>query len=120
MTCFPDVNVWLALTVNVHAQHHAARSWLNESKCDRFAFSRVTQMGLLRLLTNPAVMNADVMTPLSAWQRFENLMKDDGIVFLSEPPGIEESWKGFAATQHPGPNHWTDSYLAAFVERTGH
>ena len=120
MTCFPDVNVWLALLLDVHTHHRIAQAWIDQSDFDRLAFCRVTQMGLLRLLTNPTVMKADVRTIHAAWQALEKIMSNEQIVFVPEPPGVENSWKKLTATQKAGPNYWTDSYLAAFASRTGH
>jgi hypothetical protein len=50
---FPDLNVWLALSVAGHRHNLEAWSWLNLLPREaRLIFSRYTQVGLLRLLTN--------------------------------------------------------------------
>ena len=49
---FPDLNVWLALSVPDHAQRSQAWKWLARLDVDdRFIFSRYTQLGLLPLLS---------------------------------------------------------------------
>jgi hypothetical protein len=54
---FPDLNVWLALSDAGNFHHSKAWNWLNSLPHDtRLLFSRYTQLGLLRLLTNQSVM----------------------------------------------------------------
>ena len=52
----PDVNVWIALAAEGHIHHVPAREWFAAQPDASVAFCRITQMGLLRLLTNPNVM----------------------------------------------------------------
>ena len=51
-TSLPDVNVLLALSAEGHVHHKPARLWFYAQLTDSVAICRVTQMGLLRLLTN--------------------------------------------------------------------
>jgi uncharacterized protein len=53
---FPDVNVWLALTHSRHAQHTNTARWFGSLTDEKLVFCRLTQIGLLRLLTNHTVM----------------------------------------------------------------
>jgi predicted nucleic acid-binding protein len=66
MTCFPDVNVWIALAVGEHIHNRGARKWLDTVE-DDVVFCRITQMGLLRLLTNRHALGSDTFTALRAW-----------------------------------------------------
>ena len=52
----PDVNVWIALAAEGHVHHLPARKWFAAQPTASVAFCRITQMGLLRLLTNSNVM----------------------------------------------------------------
>jgi predicted nucleic acid-binding protein len=61
----PDVNVWLALCSDRHEHHGKATDWLEAVRTPVY-FCRVTQMALLRLLTNPKVMETDILTPQNA------------------------------------------------------
>ncbi len=63
MICLPDVNVWIALTVDKHVLHLAARRWFMNATEEKLVFCRITQAGFLRLLTNRHVMQDEVMTP---------------------------------------------------------
>jgi predicted nucleic acid-binding protein len=54
---FPDLNVWLALSVSGHSHSRRAWQWLDGLTDEvTLLFSRYTQIGLLRLLTNASVM----------------------------------------------------------------
>ena len=109
MICFPDVNVWIALTVAEHVRHKAANNWYEASGWDTLIFSRVTQMGFLRLLTNRNVMGNRVMTADGAWALFDRIRRNQQIRFASEPPGIENLWRDLTPRSQSAPNVWTDS-----------
>jgi predicted nucleic acid-binding protein len=50
----PDINFWLALNFSQHKHNSAATSWFNAlPQNDQCFFCRFTQMGFLRLATNP-------------------------------------------------------------------
>src|ERR1700722_11636314 len=59
---FPDVNVWIALSVIHHSHNSAAWQWLGHLPRETsLIFSRYTQVGLLRLLTNQAAMGEETL-----------------------------------------------------------
>jgi|KBSSwiStaDraftv2_1062776.scaffolds.fasta_scaffold312146_3 toxin-antitoxin system PIN domain toxin len=120
MTYLPDVNLWIALTVADHVHHTPAVNWFDAVSSDSIAFCRVTQMGFLRLLTNDRVMAEDVFTAQRAWQLIDHIRQDHRIVFTTEPLEIELSWRTLTNAFKTGASFWTDSYLAAFVQATGH
>lgn len=112
-----DVNVWLALSLSGHAHHGAARQWL-EGIDDRasIAFCRATQQGLLRLLTNSAVLAAYGRAPLTndeAWAVYVALRGDDRIVFVPDPSDLDDAWARLACRPAAAPKLWMDAYLAA-------
>jgi hypothetical protein len=116
MNYLADVNVWVALAVVGHVHHSLALAWFEESQTDHILFSRITQMGLLRLLTNHKVMGANVLTAANAWRVYASLRDDDRVQYAEEPPHLEDSWREAAMHLGAGPNFWTDAYLAAFAE----
>lgn len=120
MTYLPDVNIWIALTVAEHVGHEAAMAWIEAAESDTIALCRVTQMGFLRLLTNSRVMAGDVFTAERAWRLMERTRDDDRVVFVSEPPGLDQVWRTLTGHHKTGANFWTDTYLAAFAEVTGY
>ncbi len=114
---FPDVNVWLALTYERHVHHGPAKHWFESLDDDaRLFFCRVTQLGLLRLLTTEAVMGThEVMSQAAAWQAYDRWLRDDRVSFLVEPPALEEAFRAMSRMRRPAPKDWADSYLAAFA-----
>ncbi len=120
MTYLPDVNVWVAWTIREHIHHAAATAWLNSQGEDIIAFCRVTQMGFLRLLTNPHVMASDALTASRAWSTVDAYLKDSRFRIVPEPAGLEQHWRIASNRARSGPNFWTDAYLRAFGRAAGY
>lgn len=117
---FPDVNVWLALAHGVHPHHRKAIAW-GESLApeSRFYFCRITQLSLLRLLTNESVMGVDVVTQAEAW-RIYDLFYENGRTFLTdEPRGLEDLLRARTTKKRSSTKEWADEYLLAFAETAG-
>ena len=115
MISLPDVNVWIALTVQKHVLHRAAHRWFTSAKEEKLVFCRITQAGFLRLLSNRHVMQDEAMTPDQAWQTYRILRSDRRVGYLSEPAGLPEIWDTFTRGSRTAPNLWTDAYLCAFA-----
>jgi len=77
-------------------------------------------MGFLRLVTNPKVMGADVLTLQQAWETYRKFRADPRIVFAEEPAELEKSWIEITDAASFKQNLWTDSYLAAFAKAGGY
>jgi toxin-antitoxin system PIN domain toxin len=110
-----DVNVWLAAAWARHQHHTATKVWLDQED-DELAFCRVTQMALLRLITNPAVTARDALTRRRAWDLVEQLLADPRVRFLAEPEGLVPLWVTFSKRDDHDHLSWTDDYLAAFAQ----
>ncbi len=105
---FPDINVWVALTYEGHVHHGAAAAWFAELQPDKaLAFCRLTQLGLLRLLTTAAVMSDEVMTQPQAWTAYDRWLQDPRVRFVDE------------RRRQPATKDWADSLLAAFATAGG-
>jgi toxin-antitoxin system PIN domain toxin len=115
MIYLPDVNIWIALTSNRHVHQQIATEWFQGIDQDRMAFCRVSELGFLRLLTNSHVMGKDVLSPARAWRVYDEWRTDGRVVFLPEREGFSEEWRLLGNQISPGPNAWTDAYLAAFA-----
>jgi hypothetical protein len=111
----PDVNVWVALASDRHVYHGLARDWFTARRESATAFCRVTQMGFLRLLTNPRVMGDDVLNQRQAWDVYEKLARDPRVVFALEPRDIEAVWKRLTQSAFAATGLWTDAYIAALA-----
>jgi uncharacterized protein len=117
---FPDVNVWVALTLESHVHNPIAAHWLAAlgPEC-HLCFCRITQLSLLRLLTTESVMGADVMSQTEAWAVYDRWMTDTRVTFLTEPAGLEPVFRAQSRGKAPSPKNWTDAYLVAFASATG-
>jgi len=118
MIYLPDVNVWIALTSDRHVHHSAAGNWLQSLGSEQIAFYRITELALLRLLTNKHVMGEDVLEPSRAWNIYDQLRADPRVIFVPEQIGFSEYWRRAGNEISGGSNAWTDSYLAAFGAHT--
>jgi uncharacterized protein len=118
---FPDLNVWIALSVSSHIHSGAVWNWLDSLPGgSRLIFSRYTQIGLLRLLTNPAVMGQQILTLRQAWVVYDQWLSDPRVEFHPEPRSLEEAFR--EATSHFGKqpaSKWVgDYYLLAYAKET--
>jgi toxin-antitoxin system PIN domain toxin len=115
----PDVNVLLALRAGGHVHHAIAWTWFEEREAGSVALCRITQMGLLRLLTNPAAL-PKCRSVQQAWDDVIGLRADPRVFFATEPPELELIWAGLMNYPAVGPSAWTDAYLAAFAQGHGY
>lgn len=113
-----DANVWLAGIWDGHADHQKAVHWRStaDGAC---AMCRVSQMAVLRLLTDAAVTGAAALTRREAWKLVMRQLDDPTVVWLDEPEGLEESWRTLSSRDDKNHKVWTDDYLAAFAQRSG-
>jgi toxin-antitoxin system PIN domain toxin len=117
-----DVNLWLATLVAEHPHHDAAIHWWSNdvvSEDRRVAFCRITQLGVLRLLTNVRVMGGQRKTIEAAWAIYERLLSQAPIVFAPEPEETEAILAEYCRLGGASSRHWTDGYLAAFARAGG-
>jgi len=119
---FPDLNVWLALSVPDHTHQSEAWNWLNSTTTDaRLIFVRFTQIGLLRLLSNSAVMGAQTATLGEAWELYDRWFEDPRVEFYPEPAGMEAALREATAPFDAKPaSHWVgDCFLLANAKEFG-
>ena len=113
----PDVNVWLPLVFSQHVHHQVAEAWFASVPDDRPCFfCRLTQMGFLRLATNPKANPLQTLTMRRAWEVYQETLLDPRIEFAVEPEGLEDQWRQYAQTGTFSPHVWNDAYLAAFAQ----
>lgn len=113
-----DVGVWLAATWGRHMHNPAAVDWFTR-QTDDLIFCRVTQMGLLRLLSNPAIMGDDAVDRSEAWRIFDQLWSDERVLWADEPAELDAVWRAISARSDKSHKLWTDDYLAAFAQTSG-
>ena len=118
---FPDLNVWLALSVAGHVHNADAWNWLNILPREaRLIFSRYTHIGLLRLLTNQSAMGEQTLTLRKAWGVYDRWLNDPRVQFYPEPRGLDAGFRettasfgGQRASKSVG-----DCYLLAFAKHS--
>ena len=98
MPKFLDVNVWLPLVWNGHVASHSAHLWASTSNED-LVMCRVTELALLRHLTNPTIMGSDVLTNSAAARVTRTLQSQQGIQLA---PDRASSWRVFLRA------HWEE------------
>ncbi len=112
---FPDVNVWLALAAPEHVHAAAARRWW-EYETNPIVFSRITQLGLLRLMTTAAAMDGKPLTMIEAWRVHDRLFDDDRVGFAAEPAEVEARFRKHTADRTASHKLWADAWLLAFAQ----
>lgn len=110
-----DSNVWLAAVFTDHVHHAIARKWFEAQVDGACAFCRVTQLALLRHLTNARIMGAFVQSQQAAWSSYEQLANDARVIFLPEPAALDASFRSLSQATSPSQEQWTDAFLAAFA-----
>jgi uncharacterized protein len=113
-----DANVWLALSFDDHVHHQSARSWFEAQTDGSCAFCRLTQMALLRHLTNSKIMGEFAQSQQQAWISYDALAQDSRVVFLIEPLAIDAEFRNLSQSPAPSHKRWTDAYLAALAKLT--
>jgi uncharacterized protein len=118
---FPDVNVWLAILAGKHAHHRAAAHWYQALGEERLCFSRHTQLGVLRLLCNRAVMQEETLSAQEAWVVYESAYDDSNVRFIGEEDAqiIDRFLKLESHTKGDARLDWSDTYLLAFSAAAG-
>jgi hypothetical protein len=59
----------------------------------RLIFSRFTQLGLIRLLTNNAVMGDKTLTLGEAWTVYDRWLQDPRVEFYPEPRNMDAGFR---------------------------
>lgn len=122
MNFFPDLNVWVALSVSGHTHHTTAWSWLDVVPgAAKLIFTRYTQIGLLRLLTLDRMMGAETLTLRQAWTVYDRWLEDPRVEFYPEPRGVDETLRqAMAPFLSKASSKWVgDCYLLALAKETG-
>jgi uncharacterized protein len=125
-----DINVWLALAVQEHPHHAAARQYWDGVQLDmrmtprvapqKIYFCRTTMLGLVRLLCQPKVVGEGALTLDKAWAVYQSFRALPIIDLLAEPLDCDAQIQTVLSTQAALPARlWTDAYLAALAQSSG-
>jgi toxin-antitoxin system PIN domain toxin len=113
--CLVDVNILLALLVRQHEHHHPARKWFEALAAGEAGVCRLVQLALIRLLGNRSILGGDAISASAAWRLIEELIDDERLDFLAEPPQLEEILPSLLVYPIPTGKLVNDAYLAAFA-----
>jgi hypothetical protein len=114
--------VWLALSVQDHSHHAEAWNWLNLAAQDaRLVFIRFTHIGLMRLLSNTAVMGEQALSLRRAWNTYDRWLEDPRVEFYPEPAGLDAAFRRATAPfDSKAASKWVgDCYLLAHAKEIG-
>lgn len=120
-----DVNVWLAITWELHQQHRPAQRWYRSLPGNgdeaELLFCRFTMLGFLRMLTNSAVMGESRQTLGRAFEIYDAWTRDERVGMAGEPREVEILLREAAEPYmtQPATKMMTDCYLAGFAEAVG-
>ncbi|MGD0774996.1 MAG: TA system VapC family ribonuclease toxin [Candidatus Solibacter sp.] len=116
-----DINVWLALTWDLHPQHVPAARWYESVDDSALLFCRFTVLGFLRLLTNPQVMGDSTTTVAGALQLYDRWRQDPRVEMAAEPRGTEAFFRHALAPHsvQTATKAIADCYLVGFAEAAG-
>lgn len=114
----PDVGLWLSAVWGRHVHNRIAAPWFGR-QTDDLLLCRVTQMSLLRLLSNATIMGDDVLTRSAAWRIVDQLRADERVRWADEPAELDAVWRTLSARDDTSHKLWTDDYLAAFAQAAG-
>jgi toxin-antitoxin system PIN domain toxin len=110
-----DANVWLALLLEEHMHHAIALRWYRTLQAGEAGLCRLTHLSVIRLLGSRQVTGPYALPAAQSWLRMEELIEDERVEFLSEPPGLNAILPTLFRYKQPTPNLVNDAYLAAFA-----
>jgi toxin-antitoxin system PIN domain toxin len=110
--CLLDVNVLVALTWPNHEHHHPARRWFERRQRRRWATAAVTQLGFLRIVTNPVIVRPS-LTPPIAHRLLSEMTGTEGHVYWESGPAVTDA--RFPVQVVAGHRQVTDAYLLALA-----
>lgn len=114
----PDINVWLALATPEHLHSAIARRWWQQHD-GLIAFARLSQLGLLRLMTTAAAMDEKPLTIAEAWRVYDRFYDDDRVTFVAEPADVEKEFRERAVGRAASPKLWGDAWMLAMASAAG-
>ena len=80
-----DINVWLAMTWDLHPHHDRASRWYVSAGNSALLFCRFTTLGFLRLLTHDKVMGDSTATLSEALKLYDQWIADPRVDLAPEP-----------------------------------
>lgn len=111
----PDVNAWIAMSVDRHDHHKTAMEYWDQESVEPIVFCRTTTLGLVRVLSGRHAAGGDPLTLTEAWQTYLAWRADEDVDLWSEPGDVDRILGAFIEEGLVTSKNSTDAYLAAFA-----
>ena len=110
-----DVNILTALLWPTHEHHDAAHRWFARRADAPWATCSLTQLGFVRIISNPA-FSRDALSPVEALALLGENLAHTAHEFWTESLQLPPAVKGMEARLQ-GHRQLTDAYLLALAHR---
>jgi toxin-antitoxin system PIN domain toxin len=110
-----DINILTALLWPAHEHHEAAHRWFGARADARWATCSLTQLGFVRIVSNPA-FSRDALSPVEALALLGENLIHRGHEFWADSLQVPTAVKGMEAGLQ-GYKQLTDAYLLALAHR---
>lgn len=109
-----DINLLIALAWPHHIHHAAAHSWFDKSGHNSWATCPITQLGFVRISSNPKII-PQAVSPREAMEMLRRITALPGHVFWPDEITPSEA-AVFNSTALVGHRQLTDAYLVALAQ----
>jgi toxin-antitoxin system PIN domain toxin len=110
-----DINILTALLWPTHEHHEVAHSWFGDRADAPWATCSLTQLGFVRIVSNPA-FSRDALSPIEALALLGENLAHPGHEFWTDNLQVPSAVKGMEAKLQ-GYRQLTDAYLLALANR---
>jgi toxin-antitoxin system PIN domain toxin len=110
-----DINILTALLWPAHEHHEAAHRWFGGRADARWATCSLTQLGFVRIVSNPA-FSRDALSPVEALALLGENLVHPGHDFWADSLQVPTAVKGMEASLQ-GYKQLTDAYLLALAHQ---
>lgn len=114
-TALLDLNILTALLWPAHEHHDVAHRWFRARGNGRWATCSLTQLGFVRIVSNPA-FSRDALTPAEALALLAENLTHPNHDFWADGLQVPAAVKDFEAALQ-GYRQLTDAYLLALAHR---
>jgi uncharacterized protein len=110
-----DINILTALLWPAHEHHEVAHGWFGRGADAPWATCSLTQIGFVRIVSNPA-FSRDALSPVDALALLGENLAHPGHEFWTDSLQVPTAVKGMEARVQ-GYKQLTDAYLLALAHR---
>jgi toxin-antitoxin system PIN domain toxin len=115
VTALLDVNVLTALLWPAHEHHESAHRWFRARRPGRWATTPLTQLGFVRLVSNPA-FSRDALSPKGAMALLAQNLAAPGHRFWTDGLQVPAALRSVSGALQ-GHQQLTDAYLVAVAAK---